>query len=178
MNDKKSTAALANKQVGGLHNARRGNKSLKQQDIAVGIVQKKPGLTATQVSWLAAGYQLDDKGNCIPADEFKRVNEFFNYKRRICEMSFKSEFVSDHPRARLVYGKALSNPNTESGGHGLYAIKGQVSPASMVEAKPPTPVQPVSQPEPKEAPAPPAPPPTAAKSAKKHIGNMMDLLND
>ena len=181
----RSAAAKANGQYSGLINQRRGRKSIEIQDEVVKLAAKYPGYTINQLSWIAAGFHVDAKGICQPSDKYQQIQKYFNAKRRGAEIAFKSDDLTNHPKAQLVYVKAVNNPYTDAGGLGVRVIDGSSplsfsssKPAPVAETEPTAPVQPVFHAEPKEAPAPPAPPPTAAKSAKKHIGNMMDLLND
>lgn len=80
------------------------------------------GYTMTQLAWLAAGGEVDADGFCQPADAFAMTLEFFNAKRRGCEIARNAEEEEGRrPNARLIYGKALRNPY-EFGGAGVYPL--------------------------------------------------------
>jgi hypothetical protein len=103
------------------------------------------GYTMTQLAWLAAGGEVDADGFCQPAAAFAMTLEFFNAKRRGCEIARNvEEEEGRRPNARLVYGKALRNPY-DFGGAGVYPLK--------VPAPVPAPV-PVPVPVPAPVPAP------------------------
>ena len=125
VNMNKSTAAKAAGQSGGLHNQRRGRKSVELQDEMVRLASKFPGYTINQLAWIAAGFHVDSKGLCQPCDKYLQIQKYFNAKRRGAEIAFHADSLSDHPRARLVYVKAVKNPYTESGGSGVRVIAGR-----------------------------------------------------
>lgn len=96
----------------------------KLQDLLVSLSSTHAGMTMTQLAWMAAGGTVDADGYCQPADAFRMTLEFFNAKRRGCEIARNQEEEDGRrPNAKLVYGKALGNPY-EFGGAGVYPIGG------------------------------------------------------
>lgn len=95
----------------------------KLQDRLVNLSGQYPGYTMTQLSWIAAGGQVDDNGFCQPAVAFNMALEFFNAKRRGCEIARNAEEEEEgrRPNARLIYGKPLRNPY-DFGGAGVYPL--------------------------------------------------------
>lgn len=168
---KRSDAAKAAGVQGGLHNQRRGGKSIELQDGLVKLAARLPGYTLDQLSWIAAGFHVDENGICQPSDKYNQIQKYFNCKRRGAEIAFSADELSDHPRARLVYVKAVNNPYTESGGRGVMVIGG----APRVQAVPVS-TEPVvegvvalAQEVPKE--------PTKPVDVKGLIGDMKGLLD-
>lgn len=107
----------------------------------VNLAVQYPGYTVTQLSWILAGGQVDAQGYCQPAAAFAMALEFFNAKRRGCEIARAVDEDTRRPNARLLYGRALNNPY-EFGGHGVYPLGGGVAvpvsitaPAPQVEVK-------------------------------------------
>lgn len=108
----------------------------KLQDKLVNLSGQYPGYTMTQLSWIAAGGQVDAAGFCQPAVAFNMALEFFNAKRRGCEIArYAEEEEGRRPNARLIYGNAVRNPY-DFGGAGVYplggALKQVVTPAVVV----------------------------------------------
>lgn len=173
INQKKSQAAKVNSQQGGLHNQRRGGKSIKLQDQLVKLAVVNQGFTINQLAWIAAGFEVDENGYCQPAGLYQQVQDYFNGKRRGCEISYKETELSKHPRARLVYCKAKNNPYTEAGGYGVRPI-GRTQASNTADHVKPELVshQQKPQPEPtKEA----QPRPV---DTKMHVANLQELLGD
>ena len=182
INANKSQAAKINSQQGGLHKQRRGGKSIKLQDQLVKLAAANQGYTVNQLAWIAAGFKVDENGYCQPAGLYQQVQDYFNGKRRGCEISFKATELKRHPRARLVYCKAKNNPYTEAGGYGVRpiteagqasALSDQVTPNKVTYDIPeqtpkPAPVaqkpanKPVQQPKP--------------ANAAQHVASIQDML--
>jgi len=100
----------------------------KLQDRMVNLSAQYPGYTMTQLSWLAAGGDVDVNGFCQPASAFNLALAFFNAKRRGSEIARDAGDDSGRrPNAKLLYGKALRNPY-DFGGGGVYPIKTTATP--------------------------------------------------
>ncbi len=126
-----------------LHNQRRGNKSGKLQAVIIDLAAKHAGYTIDQLSWIAAGFSVDEQGFCQPAELYSQVQRYFNGKRRGSEVAKSQAEITalvngDDPAAnaklsktKLVYIPATRNPYTEAAGKGvrLYRAGG----ASMVD---------------------------------------------
>lgn len=98
---------------------RTGNKSGADLKKVEQLLASHKGLTATQLSWMAAGGSLDEQGFCQPAALFSQCLDFFNIKRRISERAYEIDKLGDHPRALFRYGRAVKNPY-DFGGQGIY----------------------------------------------------------
>lgn len=100
---------------------RRDGKSFRDLGVVVDLAARFPGYTASQLSWLASGGQVNESGHCVPAAEYDRVVAYHNYKRRISESAFDAEVLSEHPKAKFQYGNAVNNPY-QNGGQGIYPV--------------------------------------------------------
>ena len=105
-----------------LDKQRRGGKSIKDTDRVDAALKKQQGLTATQLAWVATGFELDRQGHCIPRDLFNQMQAFSNYKRRINEATFAESELGNHPRARFKAGKAIRNPY-DNAARGVYLLQ-------------------------------------------------------
>lgn len=92
------------------------------QSELVTLAGQYPGYTGTQLSWLAAGGEVDAQGFCVPAAAFRQSLAFFNAKRRVSEIA-RDPAAQDgrRPNAKLQYGKAARNPY-DFGGFGVYPV--------------------------------------------------------
>lgn len=182
INANKSKAAKINPQTQGLVEVRTEGKSIKIQDKLVELATVNNRLTMNQLSWLAAGGQLDSNGFCIPTDKYNMAQTFYSAKRRGSEITYKEADLHKHKRARLVYCEAANNPYTKSGGYGVRPITGkQTSPLSDQVAP-----SKVTYELPAQA-AQPKPAPVAQKPANKpvqqpkpnaaqHVASIQDML--
>ena len=88
----------------------------------VALAAQYPGYTGTQLSWLAAGGEVDAQGFCVPAAAFRQSLAFFNAKRRVSEIARDPDAADGRrPNAKLQYGKARLNPY-DFGGNGVYPL--------------------------------------------------------
>lgn len=134
MHIRKNQSAIASKQTAGLSKARTGKGGTSKADQftadLLGYVGKYPGVTVKVAAWRLSGLATDAAGNPDP-DLVKKIGDYEFYKKRASDAAAMppSSDDSDDVRAEklrrmngrpMVYGPALFNPFTESGGHGLY----------------------------------------------------------